>query len=135
MSLVTVTQAIVLSGKSPSTFYRHLKTGKVSKASDGSGRIDTTELLRVYGELQPPPNRTSAPLPIVNVGLSQENEWLKRQVEQLQQDMRDLKSESLNRETAGIERERAGVEREKRLVALLEHKKESDSGIFSKLFK
>jgi len=46
---------------------------------------------------------------------------LKGQIEQLQQDMRELKSESL--------------EREKRLMALLEHKKESDGGILGKLFK
>jgi len=121
MSLVTVTQAIVLSGKSPSTFYRHLKTGKVSKASDGSGRIDTTELLRVYGELQSPPNRTAVPLPVESGSVSRENEWLKNQIEKLQQDMRDLKTESLDRE--------------KRLMALLEHKTEGVSGIFSKLFK
>jgi hypothetical protein len=120
MSIVTVTQAIALSGKSPSTFYRHLKVGKVSKAADGSGGIDTTELLRVYGELQEPPKRTAAPLPVESGSMSQENEWLKSQIEKLQQDMRDLKTESLDRE--------------KRLMALLEHKKESDSGIFSKLF-
>ena len=121
MSLVTVTQAIVLSGKSPSTFYRHLKTGKVSKASDGSGRIDTSELLRVYGELQDTTKRTAAPLPVESGSVSRENEWLKNQIEKLQQDMRDLKSESLDRE--------------KRLMALLEHKKESGNGLFSKLFK
>jgi hypothetical protein len=52
--------------------------------------------------------------------VSQENEWLKNQIEKLQQDMRDLKTESLDRE--------------KRLMALLEHKTEGVSGIFSKLF-
>ena len=61
-------------------------------------------------------------IPIVkNNDISRENECLKGQIEQLQQDMRELKSESL--------------EREKRLMALLEHKKESDGGILGKLFK
>lgn len=121
MSLVTVTEAIALSGKSASTFYRHLKNGKVSKASDGSGRIDTSELLRVYETLQDTTKRTTTPLPVESGSVSRENEWLKNQIEKLQQDMRDLKTESLDRE--------------KRLMALLEHKKSSDNGLFSKLFK
>ncbi|MEO1896161.1 MAG: hypothetical protein ABGX32_07855 [Methylococcales bacterium] len=121
MSLVTVTEAIALSGKSASTLYRHLKTGKLSKASDGSGRIDTSELLRVYETLHDTTKRTTVALPKESESLSQDNEWLKNQIEKIQQDMRDLKSESLDRE--------------KRLMALLEHKKESDSGLFGKLFK
>ena len=121
MSVVTVTEAIKLSGKSAATFYRHLKTGKVSRATDGSGVIDTAELVRVYGELKETTQKTTK-IPVVeNNDISRENEWLKGQVEQLQQDMRELKSESL--------------EREKRLMALLEHKKESDGGILGKLFK
>ena len=49
MAFVTVIQATQLTGKSAPTIYRHLKQGKLSKSGEG---IDTTELIRVYGELR-----------------------------------------------------------------------------------
>ena len=121
MSIVTVTKAIRLSGKSSATFYRHLKQGKVSRASDGSGGIDTSELVRVYGELKDMPQRVTTTPPVENHETNKENDWLRKQVEQLQRDLKDLKTESL--------------ERERRLMALLEHKKEQGEGFFGKLFK
>jgi len=49
MAVVTVIKATQLTGKSAPTIYRHLKQGKLSKTDSG---IDTTELIRVYGELR-----------------------------------------------------------------------------------
>jgi len=43
MSIVTVTKAIKLTGKSHATIYRHIKSGKLSKSPDGG--IDTAELI------------------------------------------------------------------------------------------
>ena len=49
MAIVTFKQAGLLSGKGTATIYRHIKSGKLSKTGNG---IDTSELIRVYGELK-----------------------------------------------------------------------------------
>ena len=128
MPIVTVSEAIKLSGKAPATFYRHIKSGKVSRATDGSGGIDTAELVRVYGELKDTTQATTKTPIIENTENNKEIEWLRNQVEALQQDIKEIKSESRARETESLDRE-------KRLMALLEHKKDSDGGILGKLFK
>ena len=48
MTEVSVTESMRLTGKSRPTLYRHIKSGKLSKTSNGG--IDTSELRRVYGE-------------------------------------------------------------------------------------
>ena len=55
MALVNKTQAALLAGKSRATLYRDINNGKVSvvKNRDGLECIDTSEIVRVYGELQP----------------------------------------------------------------------------------
>jgi len=50
MAEISITEAMKLTGKSRPTLYRHIKTGKLSKTPNGC--IDTTELLRVYGEFK-----------------------------------------------------------------------------------
>jgi hypothetical protein len=50
MAIVTFKQAGLLSGKGTATIYRHIKSGKLSKTGSG---VDTSELVRVYGELRP----------------------------------------------------------------------------------
>jgi hypothetical protein len=49
MAIVTFKQAGLLSGKGTATIYRHIKSGKLSKTGSG---VDTSELIRVYGELK-----------------------------------------------------------------------------------
>jgi hypothetical protein len=49
MAIVTLKDAGLLSGKGSATIYRHIKSGKLSKTGDG---VDTSELIRVYGELK-----------------------------------------------------------------------------------
>ncbi|MBP6735019.1 MAG: helix-turn-helix domain-containing protein [Chromatiaceae bacterium] len=57
MTLLSVQQAATHVGVTRQTINRHIKQGKLSATigRDGSQRIDTVELLRVYGELQPIP--------------------------------------------------------------------------------
>lgn len=52
----TLTEAAKLVGINRTTIWRHIKQGKLSssKGADGKPRVETTELLRVYGELQHP---------------------------------------------------------------------------------
>lgn len=53
MAWVTVRQAMKLTGKARSSLYRDMAKGRVSYRSevDGTRSIDTSELIRVYGEL------------------------------------------------------------------------------------
>jgi predicted transcriptional regulator len=123
MAFVSVREAASLTGKSTQTLYRHIQQGKLSQHSNG--KIDTSELLRVYGELQGE-KVSSENHSIVKMSSHEtENEkWLKSQIAQLQQDIRELKAESL--------------EREKRLMALIEHQQGrsvSSTGFWDKIFK
>lgn len=55
MATVSITQAAKLAGVSRSTLYRkYISTGQLSVISDHNGKkkIDTSELLRVFGELK-----------------------------------------------------------------------------------
>ncbi len=51
MAIVSISEAARLTGKSRTTIQRPIKTGKLSKCTDGSGYegIATSEILRVFG--------------------------------------------------------------------------------------
>ncbi|MGP1047296.1 entry exclusion protein 1, partial [Serratia sp. CY55921] len=55
MAWHSVAQAQALTGKSRRTLYRDMAAGRVSwrTSADGKRELETTELLRVYGELLP----------------------------------------------------------------------------------
>jgi hypothetical protein len=54
MTQVTISEAARRVGIARSTLLRHIKNGKISKVvgKDGKPRLDTSELLRVYGDLK-----------------------------------------------------------------------------------
>ncbi len=56
MTQITISEAARRVGIARSTLLRHIKNGKVSKVigKDGKPRLDTSELLRVYGDLKTP---------------------------------------------------------------------------------
>jgi TolA-binding protein len=129
MSLVTITEAAELVDKSTQTLYRHIRSGKLSRGSDGL--IQTAELIRVYGELKQVENNNV----VSNDNLIQHSDinvitLLQQQVDKLERDLQALKTE-------GLERERQAIEREKRLMALLENQSgKKDSGsLFNRFFK
>jgi hypothetical protein len=138
MSLVTVTEAAHLVDKSIHTLYRHIKAGKLSR--DSSGKIQTAELIRVYGELKQvdASQNHSKPSHSDNDVIS----LLQQQLAKLDADLKALKAESLDREKQAIEREHQAIERERRLMALLESQQPSrelsisqqQGGLFRKLF-
>lgn len=53
MALVSVTEAARLTGKNRATIHRYIKQGKLSQVTDATGtkKVDTSELLRVFGTL------------------------------------------------------------------------------------
>lgn len=55
MAKVNLSKAALLAGKNRTTIWRHIKQGKVSieRDRDGNPMVDTSELIRVYGEIKP----------------------------------------------------------------------------------
>ena len=53
MALVSISEAARLAGKSRKTIHTYVTLGKVTKVTDAQGRpkIDTSELIRVFGEI------------------------------------------------------------------------------------
>jgi predicted site-specific integrase-resolvase len=53
MPLLNVSEAAKATGKSRATLHRYIKDGRLSTVQDNDGqkKIDTSELLRVFGEL------------------------------------------------------------------------------------
>lgn len=53
MTIVSISKAAKITGKARSTIQTYIKTGKLSKTTDNSGKegVDTSELIRVFGEL------------------------------------------------------------------------------------
>nr|HIL74890.1 hypothetical protein [Rhodospirillales bacterium] len=134
MTLVTIPEASKLVGKSKQTLYRHVRMGMLSRGADTL--IDTAELIRVYGELKQ--IETVTPSKVThNMQRPVTGEFaaLRAHIDTLQNDLSEVKQALEQQRVDGVEREKSGIEREKRLMALLEHKKEGNSGLFSKLFK
>jgi hypothetical protein len=54
MAKVNLSQAAKLTGKNRTTIWRHIQSGKLSSERDRDGMpfVDTSELIRVYGELK-----------------------------------------------------------------------------------
>ena len=57
MALVSVTEAARLTGKNRATIHRYIKQGKLSQSTDatGSKKVETSELLRVFGTISASP--------------------------------------------------------------------------------
>ena len=58
-----VAEAATLVGITRSTLFRHIREGRVTStiSNDGDKVVDTSELIRVYGELQPAQKAHSTP--------------------------------------------------------------------------
>ena len=91
MAIVSKSKAAKLAGVSRPTMYRYIKNGKVSvtKNKDGSEGVDTSELMRVFGELKDDSVKsdTSASrnaLPRVTVNI----ELLEYKIEQLEKQLK-----------------------------------------------
>ncbi|EDH0053113.1 hypothetical protein CA110_23465 [Salmonella enterica subsp. enterica serovar Newport] len=55
MALVTISEAARLTGKARSTLHKYIRQGKLSTTTDsetGTKKVDTSELLRVFGNIQ-----------------------------------------------------------------------------------
>lgn len=94
MALVSIIEAGRLTGKSVPTIYRHIKTGKLSQTSEKL--IDTSELIRVYGALNPIDNHRNDSQKLSNDNhdsqlLQLKSELLEMQLQQSIETVRDLR--------------------------------------------
>lgn len=111
MAQVNISEASRMTGVSRTTIHRKLNSGVLSISE---GKIDTSDLIRVFGELvtheKSVPNKKSSTNTDTSVQVVQElssaqkeNELLKQVIQDLRQDKQDLREEKLT------------------LLALLEH--------------
>ena len=127
MALISVSEAAKLVGKSVKTIYRHIDTGKLSFCHNDNGikSIDTSELMRVYGELKLSNEN------IMDSQMSQRENPNDNEMTNLLKQENELLKEFLKEKEAHIDSL-------KQAMLLLEHKKEepnpSKKGWFAKLF-
>lgn len=108
MAWVTVRQATELTGKARSSLYRDMAKGRVSyrTEADGGRVVDTSELIRVYGELR-------------------QDETHERDGLRLPDETEKTASEALIEEIKALREEVAGLRQEMQAMRLLEHKPET----------
>lgn len=82
MALVSISEAARLVGKSRRTLQRDIVTGKLSKCDNGQ-KLDTSELLRVYGAFSPATN--------VAVGSATMSQDVAGKNETMSQDVADMR--------------------------------------------
>lgn len=123
MSIVSISEASRLTGKARSTIQAHIKTGKISKTTDhhtGNIGIETSELIRVFGEINI--QNTTDATHSKNVAISQQTtdhhtgHATDQNIEMLQ-----LKSEN-ERLKAVLEAKQETIDTLKSALKLLEHK-------------
>lgn len=96
--LVSISEAIKLAGVSRATFYRYMDTGKISIQVNGAGKksVETSEIIRVFGEASKRPEKISADnlkqsVQIENVLVKQENQYLKETLNRLERELEQTK--------------------------------------------
>ena len=108
MAKLNLTQAAKAAGIARGTLYKHIQEGKISCQLDDKGKriIDTSELMRVYGEIKQPEttHERSAERPIEHKETQEETgvaQVLRERIGDLEKQVEDLrkdKEESRKRE-------------------------------------
>ncbi|MDO9139033.1 MAG: hypothetical protein Q7U38_01720 [Methylobacter sp.] len=92
MSLISISEASELTGKSIPTIYRHIKDGNLTQTDN---KIDTTELLRLFGSFKSSTDylRENEQLRRSNADLKQDKEKLYQINDLLRRSNADLKQD------------------------------------------
>lgn len=133
MPYVNLTKAAKLAGISRSYFHtNYIKTGKITvdRSEPKNPKIDTSEILRVFGELTehltPEPEKVQFLTPQKNTELLVENERLKAELEGAKA-LIEAKNEQIQREIQSTEEARSrALSAENQYKALLEDKRGKD---------
>lgn len=136
MTQLTVRDAADKVGVTRQTIFKYIRQGKISAtlSRDGQKQIDVSELIRVFGELQPDTGTTSytndsrilSPKPLTTpttVALQIELERMKSMLEFKQAELvmaKERIAELKDREAQVKEREREAIEERNRLIGVIE---------------
>jgi len=133
MSIVSISEAARLTGKSRRTLHRHIDAGRISKSHTLSGEqgIEISELIRVYGELKAQPVTSGQSEPRLQRAtgdgaerpsnahhVTSQNDTEIRRIHDLEKEV-----ESLNRLLSS---KQETIDTLKSALKLLEHKQEKD---------
>lgn len=132
MALVSITQAAKLVRRNRSTLYRDIERGRLSKSvsPEGETQIETSELLRTYGQLHPTPeengidNQSHAQLKIAL--LEERNRSLER-VLTLEAELRKVKDQVTNELRARLADKDNVIKALESKVLFLEYDKQVES--------
>lgn len=95
MALVTIKEAIELTGRSRRSIYRDAGKGVITWSKDREGRrvIDTSELMRVYGPIAMPDDTPDTPdtAQVAQSDLLAELRALREEVAGLREEMREMR--------------------------------------------
>lgn len=119
MAIVSISEAAKLSGKDRTTIYRYIRHGKLSKAVNG---IDTSELMRVFGDIKTPQSATVVPhVPNHTAPQNESVAVLQKEIELLRQQLAREQTivSDLQKRLDSSEQERRATQ--ERLTALLGH--------------
>jgi len=130
MAIVSITEAAELVGKSRRTIQRHLSQGKLSKSKDTTGRdgVDTSELIRVYGNIKSMTSHSDN---------SSQKSHVVMENNVIQTPNNSDENIEIKHLKEIIEMQKEHIDSLKKAMLLLEHKEESkkeNHGWFSRLF-
>lgn len=123
VALHTISEAVKLTGKSRKTIYNYMNTGRLSYSieSNGQRKIETSELIRVFGEISHSYTKLHTPE-------SQENYTQAELITQLIEEVKRLRTE--NREQAQRQAEElAAIRQELASKPRLEHRLVSEKKV------
>ena len=135
MAVHTVTEAAKLAGVTRRTIYRYIKQGKLSTVVTGSdsAQIETSELLRVFGNLShPEESKVSTGSHQKEPEMSQIRDLVQGQQQLLLEDK--LETQKLREQVTGLQNERDSVAQELDKVKA-ELEAERGKGFWKRLFR
>ncbi|CAI3957483.1 hypothetical protein [Commensalibacter papalotli (ex Botero et al. 2024)] len=127
MPNVSISEAAELTGKTRRTIQRHVASGKLSRSVASGGRVgvDTSELIRVYGQLRSHDSDTTMSQPVIpNVAYKNDNERLLK----LEHELSLVKVE-LEAEKRRVQDKQETIDSLKTALKLLEYRQDKSGTI------
>lgn len=132
MALVSITQAAKLVRRNRSTLYRDIEKGRLSKtvSPDGETQIETSELLRTYGQLHPTHEETGSDVQShvqLKIALLEERNRSLERVLSLEAELRKVKDQVTNELRARLTDKDNVIKALESKVLFLEYDKQVES--------
>lgn len=133
MPIVSISEAAELTGKTRRTIQRHVASGKLSRSIASGGRVgvDTSELIRVYGQLTSHDSDTTMSQPVISTVTHKNDANDKRDNERLlklEHELSLVKVE-LESEKRRVQDKQETIDSLKTALKLLEHRQDKSGTI------